>query len=56
MRDYRSFVNHSEGKAVCIPKAPSKEDAAAWFQKTQMPYGSVTQPELEGEHGVIEAV
>jgi len=33
VRGYRSFVNLSEGKAVCIFEAPDKEALAAWFQK-----------------------
>ena len=56
VKGYRSFVNLSEGKAVCILEAPKKEDVAAWFKKMQMPYDSITQLELEGEHGAIEEV
>ncbi|HHT9126818.1 MAG TPA: DUF4242 domain-containing protein [Candidatus Brocadiia bacterium] len=54
VRGYRSFVNLSEGKAFCILEAANKEAVAAWFQKMGMPYGSITQLELEGERGVIK--
>ena len=33
---YRSFVNLSEGKAVCFLEAPDKEAVAAWFEKMKM--------------------
>jgi hypothetical protein len=56
VKGYRSFLNLSEGKAVCIIEAPNKEDVAAWFQKMQMPCDSITQLQLEGEYGVIEEV
>ncbi len=56
MRGYRSFVNLSEGKAVCIMETPNKEALAAWFQKMGMPYDSITRVELEGDQGVIEEV
>ena len=51
---YRSFINLSQGKAVCIFEAPDKEVLAAWFQKMGLPYDSITQLELEGDHGVIQ--
>ncbi len=54
VRGYRSFINLSEGKAFCILEAPNKEAVAAWFQKMGMPYGNITEVELEGERGVIK--
>lgn len=54
VKGYRSFANLSEGKAVCILEAPNKDALAAWFEKMKMPYGSITQVELEGDRGVIE--
>jgi hypothetical protein len=54
VRGYRSFVNLSEGKAVCIMEAPNQEAVAAWFQKMGLPTESITQVELEGECGVIQ--
>jgi hypothetical protein len=56
VRGYRSFVNLSEGKAVCVMEAPKKDDVVAWFNKMQMPCDSVTEVELEGDRGVIQAV
>ena len=56
VRGYRSFSNLSEGKIVCIFEAPNKETLAAWFQKMEVPYDSITQLELEGERAVIEEV
>ncbi len=53
VRGYRSFVNLSEGKAVCVFEAPDKEDVAAWFEKMMMPYDSINRVELEGDGGVI---
>ena len=56
VQGYRSFVNLSEGRALCIFEAPSPEAVAAWFQKVGMPYDSITRVELEGDRGVIEVV
>lgn len=56
VRGYRSFSNLTEGKIVCVFDAPNKEALAAWFQKMNIPYDSITQLELEGESGVIEEV
>ena len=55
VRPYRSFLNLSEGKIVCVMEAPSKETLAAWFEKMHMPCDDITPVELEGEKGV-EAV
>ncbi len=56
VQGYRSFINLSDGKAVCVLEASNKEDVAAWFQKMKMPYDSITQLELEGARGVFEEV
>lgn len=56
VQGYRSFTNLSEGKAMCVFEAPDKEALADWFQKMGMPYGSITQLELEGDGGTIEEV
>jgi hypothetical protein len=53
VRPYRSFLNLSDGKVVCIMEAPSKDASAAWFQKMQMPCDYITPLELEGERGVV---
>jgi hypothetical protein len=54
VRPYRSFLNLSEGKVVCIMEAPDKQALAAWFQKMKMPCDYITPVELEGEHGVVK--
>jgi hypothetical protein len=54
IRPYRSFLNLSEGKIVCVMEAPDPESLAAWFQKMQMPCDSITPVELEGERGVVK--
>ena len=56
VQGYRSFVNLSEGKALCVFEAPSQESMAEWFQKMGMPYDSITRVELEGDRGLIEDV
>jgi hypothetical protein len=54
VRPYRSFLNLSEGKVLCIMEAPSKEVLAAWYKKMQVPCDSIVPVELEGEKGVIK--
>ena len=54
VKPYRSFLNLSEGKVVCIMEAPSKEALAAWFQKMQMACDYITPVELEGDRGVVK--
>ncbi len=56
VRGDRSFTNLSEGKAMCVFEAPDKKALADWFQKMEVPYGSITQLELEGDGGTIEEV
>jgi hypothetical protein len=54
VRPYRSFLNLSDGKVLCIMEAPSQEALAAWFQKMQMPCDYIVLVELEGERGVVK--
>jgi hypothetical protein len=54
VRPYRSFVNLSEGKVLCVMEAPSQEVLAAWYKKMQVPCDSIMPVELEGEKGVIK--
>jgi hypothetical protein len=56
VRPYRSFLNLAEGKVVCIMEAPTKEALSAWFTKMNMPCDYITQLELEGERGTVQAV
>jgi hypothetical protein len=54
IKGYRSFANLTEGKAICIMEAPSKDAVAAWFGKMGMPFDNITKMELEGERGSIQ--
>jgi hypothetical protein len=54
VKPYRSFMNLSEGKIICIMEAPNEEALLAWFKKMQMPCDSVTPVELEGDCGVVK--
>jgi hypothetical protein len=56
VKGYRSFVNLAEGKAICVMEAANKDAVASWFAKVGMPFDAITQVELEGERGHIEAV
>lgn len=51
---YRSFLNLSEGKLVCMMEAPDRQALAAWFEKMRMPCDGITPVELEGERGAIK--
>ena len=53
VKGYRSFMNLSEGKAVCIIEAKDARAVADWFKKMDMPYDEITQVELEGERGTM---
>jgi hypothetical protein len=48
----RSFMNLSEGKAVCVIEATSKEKIVEFFRKNNLPYDDIVAIEVEGEHGV----
>lgn len=54
VRPYRSFLNLSEGKVICVMEAPDKEGLAAWFKKMNMPCDHITPVELEGDRGNIK--
>ena len=54
IKPYRSFLNLTEGKVVCVMEAPDKPTLAAWFQKMQMSCDYITPVELEGDRGTIK--
>jgi hypothetical protein len=56
VKGYRSFANLTEGKAVCVMEAESREQVADWFTKMGMPFDSITKVELEGDRGNVEVV
>ena len=53
VQPYRSFLNLSQGKIVCVMEAPDEGALATWFQKMQMPCESITPVELEGDLGIV---
>ncbi len=56
IRGYRSFVNLSQGKAVCVVDAPDKLTLSAWFRKMELPFDSITPVEYEGDLGSINEI
>jgi len=54
VQPYRSFLNLSVGKIVCIMEAPDEDALAAWFEKMHMPCDSITAVEFEGERGHVQ--
>lgn len=53
IQPYRSFMNLSEGKFVCVMEAPSEDALAAWFKKMRLPVDYIAPVELEGDRGVV---
>jgi len=53
VKGYRSFLNLTEGKLVCVWEAPDAHVIAAWFDKMKVPYDAIIPVELEGEHGKL---
>ena len=53
VRGYRSFLNLTEGKGICIFDAPDKDRLVSWLEKSQLPYEYIWPVELEGEHGEV---
>ena len=51
VKGYRSFVNASEGRAVCILDAPDKQSVVEWFKKMNLPTDAVIEVEVEGDCG-----
>lgn len=56
VKGYRSFLNLTEGRVVCILEAESADRVAAWFDKMNLPYDEITLVEYEGERGEIHDV
>lgn len=51
IRDYRSFMNLSEGQLVCLIDAPDADSLGAWFRQAGVPFDRITEVEIEGDHG-----
>lgn len=56
VKGYRSFMNLSDGKIVCILEAANDKLVSGWFEKMGMPYDNIARVELEGERGAITEV
>jgi hypothetical protein len=48
---YRSFLNLSEGRGVCILEAPDRQSVVDWLTKNKLPFEAVLDVELEGYRG-----
>jgi len=55
VKGLQSYANLTEGKIYCVWQAPRKEAVADWFKKMNVPYDSITQIELEGTGGTVQA-
>ena len=53
VRGYRSFMNLSEGKVICIMEAKDEKAITDWFKEMNLPYDSVIALEYEGDRGTI---
>ena len=47
VRGYRSFLNLTEGRGVCVFEAPDRARLANWLAKNNMSYDRITEVELE---------
>lgn len=56
IRGYRSFLNLSEGKIVCIVESPDQPSVENWFRKMNVPWDNICPVELEGNRGEIEVL
>jgi hypothetical protein len=56
IRGYRSFMNLSEGKVICVMESGGRDAVTAWFRKMKLPVDSITPVELEGDRGRVEDV
>jgi Nickel responsive protein SCO4226-like len=56
VQSIESFINLSEGKAVCILESPDKGTLADVFKKIGMPVDSITAVEVEGQRAVLHDV
>ncbi len=51
VKGYRSFINASQGKAVCIMDAADESAVRAWFKQMNMPTDAIVEVEIEGDGG-----
>jgi hypothetical protein len=50
----QSFASLTEGKIFCVWQSPNPEVVAAWFQKMNVPYDSITKIEVEAVGGDVK--
>jgi hypothetical protein len=55
VRGYRSFHSPAEGQIVWILEAPDRQAVYEFCKRVGLPVDAVTQLELEGHVGVIQA-
>jgi hypothetical protein len=53
VKGYRSFLNLTDGRAVCILEGPDKESVATWFRTMNIPTDAVCEVEIEGDRGTM---
>ena len=56
IRGYRSFLNLTEGRGVCLIDAPDAETLGAWLRNANIPYDRITEVEVEGEGGQFRSL
>lgn len=54
VRGLQSFVNLTEGKAVCILEANDKATLSNFFKKMGMPVDWICQCEIQGEKAIMQ--
>jgi hypothetical protein len=48
---YRTFLNLTEGRGVCLFDAPDRDRLIKWLADNDMRYDRIYPVELESEHG-----
>jgi hypothetical protein len=51
IKGYRSFINATEGRGVCVFDAPDSDALGRWLSNLGLPYDSIMEVEIEGERG-----
>ena len=51
IKEYRSFINLTEGKGVCLLDAPDREVLVKWLDERKLPYDAIWMVEAECKHG-----
>ena len=51
IKGYRSFLNLTEGRGVCLFDAPDRERLERWLDKHELKYDTIWPVEMEGKRG-----